>query len=146
MKPPGDADLRVRTRAALLDALEALGDQLDALVVIGAQALYVHAGEVEVAIPPETKDADIGIDGHRLQNDPALEKALEKAGFHKDLERPQPGGWFNRDGIPVDLMIPEAMAGPSAPNRRGARVPPHDRGAMQAGERAAAEALAGSTG
>lgn len=76
MKPPGDADLPVRTRAALLDALQALEDQLDALVVIGAQALYAHAGKVEVAIPPETKDADIGIDGHRLQDDPALGRFL----------------------------------------------------------------------
>lgn len=108
MKPPGGADLQVRTRAALLDALGALEDQLDALVVIGAQALYLHAGEAEVAIPPETKDADVGVDRRRLQDDPTVERALEKAGFRKNLERPQPGAWINRDGIPVDLMIPEA--------------------------------------
>lgn len=118
-------DLRVRTRRALLDALEALRDQLDALVVIGAQAVYLHTGEVEVALPAETKDADIGIDAGKLHEDPRLEAAIEAAGFHKDLEDPQPGTWLSPDGIPVDLMVPEALAGPAAANRRGGRIPPH---------------------
>lgn len=51
MNPPGAADLRVRTRAALLDALEALEEQRQAVIVIGAQALYFHAGDIEIAIP-----------------------------------------------------------------------------------------------
>lgn len=131
MNHSGDADLRVRTRAALLDALAALEDQLDALIVIGAQALYFHTGDVDVAIPEETKDADIGIDQGKLQDDPRIERAIEEAGFHKDLERPQPGRWLSPDGIPVDLMVPEAMAGPSGSNRRGARLPPHDNGSMR---------------
>jgi hypothetical protein len=131
MNRPGDAELPVRTRAALLDALEALEGQLDALIVIGAQALYMHAGEADVAIPPETKDADLSVDRERLQDEPLLDEALAAAGFHRDLEHPQPGGWFNPDGIPVDLMIAEAMAGPGARERRGARVPPHGRGSMR---------------
>ncbi|HEX4465500.1 MAG TPA: hypothetical protein VH042_12760 [Solirubrobacterales bacterium] len=132
MNQSGDTDdLRVRTRQALLDALDALHDQLGALVLIGAQALYLHTGDVEVAIPEETKDADIGIDRTKLHEDPLIEAAIEAAGFHKDLENPQPGTWISPDGIPVDLMVPEAMAGPSASNRRGARIPPHDNGAMR---------------
>lgn len=131
MNRPGEAELPVRTRAALLDALEALERQLNALIVIGAQALYMHAGEAEVAIPPETKDADLSVDRNRLQDEPPLNEALEAAGFRRDLEHPQPGGWFNPDGIPVDLMIAEAMAGPGASGRRGARVPPHGRGSMR---------------
>lgn len=131
MNPPGDADLRVRTRRALLDALEALIEQLDAIVVIGAQAVLLRTGAIDVAIPEETKDADLGVDGGALREDPRLEQALERAGFFKNLERPQPGRWISRDGIPVDLMIPEAMAGPAASARRGARVPPHDKGAMR---------------
>jgi len=131
MNQSGEADLKVRTRRALLDALDALNDQLSALVLIGAQALYLHTGAVEVAIPEETKDADIGIDRTKLQEDPLIEAAIEAAGFHKDLENPQPGTWISPDGIPVDLMVPEAMAGPKAPNRRGARIPPHDKGAMR---------------
>lgn len=131
MNLPGDADLPARTRAALLDALEALEGQLDAIVVIGAQALYMHAGEADVAIPAATKDADIGIDGGRLRDDPKLEEALQQAGFHKDLEHPQPGGWINTDGIPVDVMIPEAMAGPGAKGRRGVQIPPHANSAVR---------------
>lgn len=38
---------------------------------------------------------------------------------------------WRQDGIPVDLMIAEAMAGPSASKRRGARVPPHSPRAMR---------------
>ncbi len=131
MNQSGDTDLPARTRRALLDALDALRDQLDALVVIGAQALYLHTGDVEVAIPEETKDADIGIDRAKLHEDPLIEAAIEGAGFYKDLENPQPGSWISPDGIPVDLMVPEAMAGPNASNRRGARIPPHDNGSMR---------------
>jgi hypothetical protein len=125
MNQSGDDELRVRTRRALLDALKALDDQLDALIVIGAQALYLCSGKVEVALAEETKDADIGVDVGKLQEDPRLEAAIEAAGFYKDLENPQPGTWLSPDGIPVDLMVPEALAGPAAPNRRGARIPPH---------------------
>jgi hypothetical protein len=82
MNPPGDADLRVRTRRALLDALEALAEQLEAIVVIGAQAVYMRTREIEVAIPEETKDADLCVDARALKDDPKLEQALEKAGFH----------------------------------------------------------------
>jgi hypothetical protein len=131
MNHSGDADLRVLTRKALLDALDALADQLDALIVVGAQALYLHAGNAEVAIPEETKDADIGIDREWLRDDPRIEQAIERAGFRKDLERPQPGSWLSPDGIPVDLMVPEAMAGPAATNRRGARIPPHHKWSMR---------------
>ncbi len=131
MNAPGADDLSILTRAALLDALEALEDHLDALVVIGAQALYLHTGDLDVAIPAETKDADIGIDSRALQDDPRVEEAFEAAGFHKDLERPQPGRWLSPNGIPVDLMVPEALAGPGGSGRRGARLPPHDKGAMR---------------
>jgi hypothetical protein len=51
------------------------------------------------------------------------------AGFHRDLRHPQPGSWLSRDGIPVDLMVPEALAGTSG--RRGARIPPHSRHATR---------------
>jgi len=130
MNRSGD-DLRVRTRRALLDALDALEGQRDALVVIGAQALYFHTGSAPVAMSEETKDADIGIDRTKLREDPRIEAALEDAGFHRDLKSPQPGTWINTDGIPVDLMVPEAMAGEAGSNRRGARIPPHDKGAMR---------------
>lgn len=49
MNNSGDADLLVRARAALLDALDALADHRDAVVVIGAQAIYLHTGGAAVA-------------------------------------------------------------------------------------------------
>ena len=53
----GVSDLEVRARRALLDALEALGPHLDAVVLIGAQAIYLHTGDAPVALAPFTKDA-----------------------------------------------------------------------------------------
>lgn len=35
-------DLLVRSRAALLDALEALEDHRDSVIVVGAQAIYLR--------------------------------------------------------------------------------------------------------
>ena len=37
--------LHVRARAALLDVAEALAEQLDAVVLVGAQAVYIHTGD-----------------------------------------------------------------------------------------------------
>jgi ABC-type amino acid transport substrate-binding protein len=51
------------------------------------------------------------------------------AGFHRDLTAPQPGSWISPTGIPVDLMVPEALAG--VDGRRGARIPPHSRHATR---------------
>lgn len=44
MSAHGDADLLVAARRALLDTLEALRAHQDALVLIGAQAIYLHTG------------------------------------------------------------------------------------------------------
>ena len=35
------------------------------------------------------------------------------------------GEWLNADGIPVDLMVPERLAGVGNNSSRGARIPPH---------------------
>ena len=39
----------LRARTALLDAADALTGQLDALVLVGAQAIYLHTGRAESA-------------------------------------------------------------------------------------------------
>ena len=62
MSPAGDADLLIAARSALLDALEALIDQRDALVLIGAQAIYLHTGAAVVALAEATKDSDLAVD------------------------------------------------------------------------------------
>ncbi len=129
MSAPGDVDLLVAARAALLDALDALVGQRDALVLIGAQAIYLHTGAAPVALAEATKDSDLAVDPRALSDDPLLDDAMTRAGFHRDLEHPQPGAWLSREGIPVDLMVPEALAG--GPARRGARIPPHSRHATR---------------
>ena len=48
---------------------------------------------------------------------------MTAAGFVLDPVAIQPGTWISPDGIPVDLMVPEALSGPRG--RRSARIPPH---------------------
>ncbi|MFI2103064.1 GSU2403 family nucleotidyltransferase fold protein [Isoptericola sp. NPDC019693] len=122
MNNAGDADLLVRARSALLDALEALEPHLDAVVVVGAQAVYMHTGRLDVALAEATKDSDVAVDPRVLPDDPRIENAMTAAGFFPDASG-QPGAWVNRTGIPVDIMVPEDLAG--AGGRRGARIPPH---------------------
>lgn len=64
---PGEPDqLYIEARRALLDALEALKPHLDSLIVVGAQAIYLHAGEADVAVATYTKDGDVAIDPRNL--------------------------------------------------------------------------------
>jgi heptaprenylglyceryl phosphate synthase len=44
--------LYVGARTVLLDALEALGSQRDAIIVVGAQAVYMRTGDSVIAIAP----------------------------------------------------------------------------------------------
>ncbi|PQZ52613.1 hypothetical protein CQ040_10385 [Microbacterium sp. MYb54] len=118
----------VRARRALLDALSALGRHRGATVLVGAQAIYLRTGRAAVALAEFTTDADLAIDPRRLRPDPRLEEALTAAGFVRDPRNPNPGAWVSADGTPVDLMVPDAVAGAG---RRGVTVPPHDRRAMR---------------
>ncbi len=129
MSPTGDGDLLVAARGALLDALAALHAHRDAVIVIGAQAIYLHTGAGEVGLAEATKDSDLALDTRTLSAEPLLELAMATAGFRRDLHSPQPGSWLNPSGIPVDLMVPESLAGPSG--RRGARIPPHSKHAAR---------------
>lgn len=129
MSSSGDAELIVEARAALLDALDALIGHRDAVVVIGAQAVYLHTHEAPVALAEATKDSDIAVDPRTLAGQPLLEEAMRAAGFTLDEQDGQPGMWISSDGLPVDLMVPEALAGVGG--RRGARIPPHGRRATR---------------
>ena len=126
---PGVSDAEVNARRALLDALEALDAHIDAVVLIGAQAVYLHTGDAPTALPPFTKDADLALDARRLGDHPLIEEAMRAAGFILDPVARQPGTWLSSDGVPVDLMVPEALSG--AKGRRGARIPPHARTATR---------------
>jgi hypothetical protein len=129
MNRPGESETLVAARSALLDALEALATQRNALVLIGAQAIYLHTGAAPVAIGEATKDTDLAVDPRALNDDPLLEEAMQHAGFHRNLTDPQPGSWLSPRGIPVDLMVPAALAGEGG--RRGSRIPPQSRQATR---------------
>ena len=117
--------LYVRARAALLDAVEALQVHLDAVVLVGAQAIYLHTGDADLAVAEYTTDADFTISPAELADAPLLGDLLAGAGF---TAREHPGGWLSRDGIYVDIMVPEALAGPGT---RGARLGPHGKRAAR---------------
>jgi hypothetical protein len=110
----------VLARRVLLDALDALGVHRDAVILIGAQAIYLHTGDGDLAVAPFTTDADIALAPDRLRDKPLLEDALLAAGFTPGSD---PGTWRGAHGVPVDLMVPDAVAGTSG--RRGARLPRH---------------------
>jgi hypothetical protein len=130
----GDPDQAyVLARRVLLDALEALDDQRDAVILVGAQAIYLHAGDADLAVAPFTTDADVAIDPKRLQANPKLGEALSEAGFHADAQNV--GTWITTRpfedrhvDVAVDLMVPEAVGGPE---RRGARLGEHGKSAAR---------------
>jgi len=127
---PGDPDpLYVAARRVLLDALDAIEPHLNALVLVGAQAIYVHAGEADLAIAPYTTDGDLALDPARLEPKPLLDVSLERAGFR--LLEGAVGMWqemVDVEGVMrmvgLDLLVPESLGGPG---RRAARIPPHAR-------------------
>jgi hypothetical protein len=125
--PGGPDPLYVAARSVLLDALEALGSHRDALILVGAQAIYLHTGDVDLAVAEHTTDADVIIDPRLLGETPEIESAFVSAGF---LRGPRVGAWVttreiggDRVSIEVDLMVPEALGGPG---RRAARLKGHN--------------------
>ena len=118
----------VRARRALLDALEALGVHRDSVILVGAQAVYLHSGAAETALAEFTTDGDLVVDSRLLGGDPLIEAAMESGGFTHDPLNRNPGVWISRDGVHVDLMVPALIAGSG---RRAVDAPPHDRLAMR---------------
>lgn len=126
----GEVDpLYVGARRTLLDALAALQPHLDAIVLVGAQAIYVHTGEADLTaefrVAEYTTDADIVMQPEDLAGSPLVMEALATRGFTAETD---PGRWISPDGFYLDLMIPEALAGPG---KRGARLGVHGKRAAR---------------
>ena len=109
----------IESRRALLDALEALHDQLPALVLVGAHAVYMHTSNIATPVADMTKDADLALNTALLNAAPLIEVVLQESGFHLGTN---PGSWISPTGVPVDLMVPEMLTTRSG---RGAGVSPH---------------------
>ncbi len=128
----------VAARRALLDALVALEEQRSAVIVAGAQAIYLRTGQSDLAVAPYTTDGDLAIDPTLLRDAPGLEVAMRGAGFELLLVdgHVEPGIWVTTatvDGgqlrVPVDLIVPDGAAPPGG--RRGARLGVHGRRAAR---------------
>jgi hypothetical protein len=103
---------------------------LDALVLVGAQAIAFHTDESHEPISIETKDSDLVVDPAKLRSEPLLEDALAAAHFKPNVVTGQPGEWLSPEGTPVDLLVPAGVA-PGNPRRRGVDLAPHARRATR---------------
>ncbi len=129
MNHPGGADpLYILARRVLLDALDAFGSQRDALILVGAQAVYLHTGPAGLAVAEYTSDADLAIDPQFLSNEPKLEDAIRSAGFQRSGA--DVGTWLAKAtlaektdvSVKIDFLVPESIGGAG---RRGARLGVH---------------------
>lgn len=107
-------------RRALLDTLEILAPHREALILVGAQAVYLHASS-GLATPAYTTDADLAISPELLATAPEITALLVARGY---LHTPDPGGWTAPGGVHIDLMVPDGAL--SANSRRRAPLDGHD--------------------
>lgn len=128
----------VAARRVLLDALEALRPHVAAVVLAGAQAVYLRTGPGSLPIAEFTTDGDLAIDPRRLSDAPPLGELMEAAGFElTELQgSPEPGIWQKHVAVngleiavPVDLIVP-TQAAPQG-GTRGARLPGHGKRAAR---------------
>ena len=129
----------VAARRVLLDALEDLAEHRDAIIVVGAQAVYLRIGAANVGVAEYTTDGDLAIASDVLAGSPLLEDVMS-ARFDHARRGPtgaeEPGVWTRSvdiDGelieIPVDLIVPEGIAPPGG--TRAARLGPHGKRAAR---------------
>lgn len=124
-------ELYVIARRVLLDALDALGPHRDAVVLVGAQAVYLRVGEADLAVAPFTTDGDLAIDPAVLTEAPPLEQALMGAGFYPK-SKDSVGVWITHrktsqqvdTDVAVDLLVPASVS--PGTGRRAAQLPGHD--------------------
>ena len=132
----------VTARRVLLDCLLLLSAQSEALVLVGAQAIYLQTPVLDVGLPASTTDSDIAIDPDLLFENPDLAEVLESAGFRPHTS---PGTWFSPEGVPIDLMVPsgalpassrrtaplEGQSGRTARRTSGLELALHDNNTME---------------
>ena len=111
----------VQARRVLFDALEVLDAHLPGLVLVGAQAVYLHTGAATIAVPDYTTDAGMAVAPEPIADRPLMGDALNEAGFRPGSD---PGRWISPEGVYLDLLVPESLAGPG---RRGADLGVHGR-------------------
>ncbi|HEU4407687.1 MAG TPA: hypothetical protein VFS43_20655 [Polyangiaceae bacterium] len=129
-------ELYLVARRVLLDALAALGPHRDAVVLVGAQAVYLRVGEADIAVAPYTTDGDLAIDPAVLAEIPPLEQSLLEAGFFL-RKKGSVGEWATRKPtkanpqteVVIDLLVPASVS--PGEGRRAASLPGHDKKAAR---------------
>lgn len=111
-------------RTVLLDALEALDSHLPNIILVGAQAVYLHTGAGDLTQPPMTTDADLALDTSALADEPEIASTLMHAGFNPGRN---PGSWLGRGEIAVDIMVVPWQSGTTKKDARAGRIPPHSK-------------------
>lgn len=132
----------VRSRRALIAAIEGLGEHREALTVLGAHAV-IEMTQGNANTPPDdsTRDGDLGVTPSLLLPAPLLAEVMTGLGYERDPSQ-RPGIWSpvdQRDLDPhardtIDLIAPLEVAyevGTRRP-RRGARVGDHGDGSVSA--------------
>jgi nucleotidyltransferase-like protein len=119
----------VAARTVLLDALEALAQYRDSLIIVGAQAVYLRTEHAQLGVAVFTIDGDIAINPATFPSAPPLETALTDAGFVRGA---QPGSWARAVSIngreitvDIDFMVPAAVA--PGTGSRSVELAGHDR-------------------
>lgn len=109
MATPVDANY-IKARSGLLDALEALEPHRQAVVLVGAQAVYEYTldNDADFAVSPHTFDADLAVVPGLLVSAPTIIVAMQGAGY---TLTDQPGIYRGGDGSQVHLLVPEAVGG-----------------------------------
>ena len=124
---PQPHEVYIYARRVLLDALTALRPHLDAVILVGAQAVYLRTEDHLSSYQPYTTDADVVINPKKLADEPSLRQVMTAAGFEHTGE---PGRWQKsmilpntKDTlpVPVDLIVPSQVA--PKRGRRSARLP-----------------------
>ena len=123
----------VVARRVLLNALDALKEHLDSCILVGAQAIYLHTGEADLAVAEFTTDADLAIDPRNLKPEPEIAESMLTAGFlpYMLMGTSSVGIWVSRHAIGgvetavnVDLLVPKSLSGAGT---MSARIPPYEK-------------------
>lgn len=117
----GKENLINEAKSALFDAMRALGPHRTSVILVGAQAVYQHTGNINIAIAEYTRDTDLVLDVSTLVDEPEISYLLKTAGFYQAIGA-NPGAWLNNRGIPVDLLTPFTFTGGG---NRAADISPH---------------------
>lgn len=100
-KSPDGVDpdqLNTTARKVLLNGLEALAAHRSAIIVIGAQAVYLRTTNAALQSAAFTSDGDLALDPAVLGDEPLVDEALVAAGFRlRDVN--QPGLWVRSEVV-----------------------------------------------